>query len=955
MKMKYLMTALLVAMLAGCASSDDQELQKEPTGQTAERGKTEVSFSAYADRGVTRSGWAGSLDITQLQETQLNGGGFGVFAYYTDLKKYDQTYVPNFMYNQGVFYNNVSTNWEYTPVMYWPNEYGSFAQSDDEDKVTFFAYAPYVKHTSAASGSVEDATYGITGFSRNTAAGDPLVKYIASFEAAKSVDLCWAVVGSSETSWGKIQGGGAQAMTAGLPWLDVEHPQSTTQKMKFTFKHALAQLNVQIDADPDITSHNETSAIADYNKVYVRSISFTGIAMQGALNLNNSEPNKAQWLDYSGTTDLAYGQSITIKDGRRDGREGTAGAEASNEVSGLNPEIVQNSTATTGVTHTLQNLFDGAALTTPVYVIPTGEAMTVTIVYDVETENPLLSGYLSDGVTHGISVENKITKTIAFNDVEGLGMESGKKYTLKLHLGMNSVKFNADIEPWDDTNYNGNGWLPGNAAARISITAPSFSTPAPSRRMTRGLTETVADNTYQVSFRNGDAMGLYVMTPTGAKQSNIKVTYNGAGWSTDAPVPYDPSYTYYLYHPYQSTAPTTLTVGGASADDFFATMISGFNPQDDQSSEDNLMKSMLMVAKGSVSGSAPDNYVVSFAPENKMALLKMSDTKYTAATDYTWEFLETDFSAAANKPYVDGKKLYYVAKPGGSAITFGTKSVSVPASEGRLTVDVINPQNHTLQVGDLMADDGSLWLDYAALSAYNTAHSTSLKPIGIVFKVGTSTTDTNTHKFKHGYVMSLKEDGLGYQWSASTMAAPINSVFPTAGDGVVNTTNWTEFRDDLDGLSHSKGIWAAGDATAYPAAYKAKNFTPAAPEGTSGWYLPSIGQQFLWIQAPFSDEIGAAVPAVWNSVNAYWASKAKDTKVDINTYIGTTKGVPAEFFTQFEGGGSTENPTWAAYWSSTERVAGYPFLLGFNSVGSLSLSGITASTYAYRVRPVFAF
>ena len=475
------MTALAMAamMMASCASNDDGLKTEVKPEQPTEVGKTPVSFSAYAERGITRGGTEGLMDISALRNSTT--GGFGVFAYYTDLKKYDQTYVPNFMYNQKVYdaNNNVGdADWTYSPVMYWPNESGTDAQSDDEDKVSFFAYAPYVQHTSAASGSVADATYGITGFSRNTAAGDPLVKYIANFNTANTVDLCWGVC--NEPNWAKIQGGTSQSMTAGLPWLDVEHPQTTGQKMNFTFKHALAQLNVQIDADVNITGHATDDVMDANTKVYVRSISFTGIAMKGALNLNNTVANTAQWLDYSGTTDLPYGESVTVKDGRRDGREGTSGAEATNETTGLNPEIIQNSTATSGVTTTYQNLFSpsgaiadplnptddelAARLKEPVYVIPTGEAMTVTIVYDVETANPSLAGYLSDGTTHGSSIENKITKTIYYGG-EGMSLESGKKYTLTLHLGMNSVKFDASVDSWDNTIINANGWLPENVSA----------------------------------------------------------------------------------------------------------------------------------------------------------------------------------------------------------------------------------------------------------------------------------------------------------------------------------------------------------------------------------------------------------------------------------------------------------------------------------------------------------
>ena len=469
-RFKYLSTALLAAMLAGCAGSDDGlsgQSRSQPSGSGD--GRTAVDFQAYLSRSTTRAGAGGILtpDNADAGNVSLQAQGFGVFAYYTDLKKYDQTYLPNFMYNTHVTY--AAGNWGYSPLMYWPNEYGSNAQSDDEDKVSFFAYAPYAAHASAAAGSVQgDATVGITGFSRNSTVGDPIVKYIASFDPAKSVDLCWGVVGSSETSWNRIQGT-AQTLAEGKPWLDVEHPQGVTdQKLKFTFCHALSQLNVQIDADVDATSHSDGGTALDANtRIYVRSISFTGIALQGALNLNNQKAGEALWLDYSGTTDLPYGQSVTVKDGLRDGREGAASATADNEIpKGLNPGIIQNAAFTGGVTTSLQNAFgDGSSAETPVCVIPTGESMTVTIVYDVETLNHDLPGYISDGVQHGVSVENKITKAVDFS---GGGLQCGKKYTLKLHLGMNSVKFDASVDPWQD-GAEAQGWLPANTAVSLTL------------------------------------------------------------------------------------------------------------------------------------------------------------------------------------------------------------------------------------------------------------------------------------------------------------------------------------------------------------------------------------------------------------------------------------------------------------------------------------------------------
>ena len=545
---------LMAAMFAGCAAERDGQNTAVNNGKASVNPDSiPVAFDGYQNRATSRSGWAGVFDNDQLKETKANGGGFGVFAYYTDLKKYDQTYVPNFMYNQGVFWNGedgtlTGDYFAYSPIMYWPNEYGFDASSDDEDHVTFFAYAPFVESASAAAGSVSDATYGITGFSRNTATGDPMVKYIASFDPEKSVDLCWGVVPADKTSWPKIQGGGTMTLTEGLPWLDMERPletatqagASSTSRIKFKFNHALAQLNVQIDTDADITTHTDSGdELADGTKVYVRSISFSGIALKGALNLNNTVKDQALWLDYSCTTDLAFGQSVTVHDGRRDSREGVQGAEAANETpTGLNPDIIQNSTATPGVTHEYQNLFAptspiaipgsptpaelAARLEDAICVIPTGESMTITIVYDIEMEDPDLTSYLSDGKTHGLSIENKVTKTVSFGGVAGAGLESNKRYALKLHLGMNSVKFDAEVQDWATNTVNGEGWLPSNTRPIVLNKSVMYIvSPQTLTATTDPLGQAVIwDNT------DGSIASLPGLTPSGAQHIDASVVNN---------------------------------------------------------------------------------------------------------------------------------------------------------------------------------------------------------------------------------------------------------------------------------------------------------------------------------------------------------------------------------------------------------------------------------------------
>jgi len=439
MKKYLILFAAAVLSLAACNK------QEAPTAPAA-NAPAAIAFDGYLNRGVaTRSGAAGLLDNTTIQSS-----GFGVFAYYTDFNAYDDQATPNFMYNQQVTYSD--SKWVYTPVKYWPNEYGTSAISDDVDKVSFFAYAPYVAVT-PSTGKVADATYGITGMNRNTASGDPILKYIGSFNPAKSVDLCWGTVAEADSaSWKIVQTNEVQnsGFSVGKPWIDVQRPLDPTdnQKLKFTFLHALSQLNVQIDADVDV-NEGETNALAAGTKIYVRSISFTGLAMKGALNLNNSVKEKAEWLDYAGINDLTA-EDFVIYDGRKDGREGVVGAVASNEKSlGLNQVIISNDGNTqVGVTNTAVNLFQSTDADAKVYVIPVDETITVTIDYDVETMDTNLPNLLSDGVNYGSKINNKISKQVKFGDATKF--ENGKSYVLKLHLGMNSVKFDAAVVDWVD-------------------------------------------------------------------------------------------------------------------------------------------------------------------------------------------------------------------------------------------------------------------------------------------------------------------------------------------------------------------------------------------------------------------------------------------------------------------------------------------------------------------------
>ena len=507
---KLFILAAAAAMLAGCSETD--ELAKNQLSEVAEDGA--VSFSVYTNR-ATRAGEAGVMTTDALKGTaEKPGPGFGIFAYHTNNSKYDErTSTPNFMYNQQVKWE-AAKKWTYDPVKYWPNEFGKNALSEDIDYVTFFAYAPYVavspttgipvvdyngfdaeqfaqflgykaegEQTAVAdfqakegykdAGDAEEALKmlfakqqqgkNVTVLSRNADKGDPIVNYVVDTNPQTSVDLLWGV--AAKDNGFKGLAAPEATVTEGNCYLDLSKQIGVSDSIKWRFYHALAKLNVQIIAASDIATQgtasyaaNGADALAKATKIYLRSIDFTGFAMRGALNLH-SEPVtteyklKPNWMNFDGT-DLTA-STVTFYDGLKDGKEGyTDNINTNEKPQGLNPVLIEEPTTTTwakknqGIpTQQYANLFAGAKTADDaVFVIPTNERMTITVIYDVMTRDTLLNQNLSDGFTKGSRVQNKISQTL-----KDLKLEAGKAYSIKLVVGIESVKIDVKVEPWDTT------------------------------------------------------------------------------------------------------------------------------------------------------------------------------------------------------------------------------------------------------------------------------------------------------------------------------------------------------------------------------------------------------------------------------------------------------------------------------------------------------------------------
>ena len=154
MKKNVILPALAVLALVSCAKVENTVPDPQLQGP-----KVSLDFGVYVPQ--TKAGEAGAMDNAKLRAT-----GFGVMAY-VQSGDYDKTSsLPSFMYNQKVTFSN--PNWTYSPVKYWPNQLdnnGNDGNRQAAQKVSFFAYAPYVE---TAGG-----TDGIIAMYDGVAPGDP--------------------------------------------------------------------------------------------------------------------------------------------------------------------------------------------------------------------------------------------------------------------------------------------------------------------------------------------------------------------------------------------------------------------------------------------------------------------------------------------------------------------------------------------------------------------------------------------------------------------------------------------------------------------------------------------------------------------------------------------------------------------------------------------------------------
>ena len=207
MKTIHLMTVSLASLLmASCSQNEVTEVSPDAHPQ--------MTFAAYtgtSTRGTDTTNE--SMKAAPSTEQSDSYGGFGVMGYHTGTSNWETaklTATPGFMHNQLVKWDATSGSgkWTYSPVKYWPNNLN--------DKISFFAYAPYESSWS------DGANVGVTVSAANVQ-GIPYIDFKLREEQdlQKMVDL--VVAKQTDMSYTADNGG----------------------KISFQFEHTLSRVSFQ--------------------------------------------------------------------------------------------------------------------------------------------------------------------------------------------------------------------------------------------------------------------------------------------------------------------------------------------------------------------------------------------------------------------------------------------------------------------------------------------------------------------------------------------------------------------------------------------------------------------------------------------------------------------------------------------------------------------------------------
>ena len=345
-----------------------------------------ISFGVYTGRSADTKATYG--EITSVSDLQSSADGFGVFAYYTKENNWASTDKPDFMYNQQVVYNASADAAKYpSKWQYSPLKYWPNGQNSTEYTAAATSADKLSFFAYAPYSAVSGTpTEGITALSANNAAGAPTVTFTVPAAHNQQIDLLYATPIKDQTK------------------------QALSGRVAFAFHHALMQINFKVQAVVDAAAPT-TSALGSETKIILTDLKIEStLATTGKLNLNDGT-----WSNTSGTSTIDYNASDFTT---------TTVTVGSTDYVGFN--VTETATAVGGNSN---------------MVIPgtvaAGDYKVVATYYVITTDSKLENG--------ASVVQNVISKVSTASTT----FDAGKKYTILVKLGLNSVDFNVtSVDTW---------------------------------------------------------------------------------------------------------------------------------------------------------------------------------------------------------------------------------------------------------------------------------------------------------------------------------------------------------------------------------------------------------------------------------------------------------------------------------------------------------------------------
>lgn len=310
------------------------------------------------------------------------------------------------MWNQKVTYSNSA--WSYTPVKYWPTKVG--------DKVSFFAYAPYV----------EDGKDKVIELSDNSAIGAPTATITLPDDPSKTIDFV-AAVQMNKTH---------------------DNSASANNNVSFTLKHEMTRVKVQAKLDKSVYDASPKHKTF----VVIKNVTFNNKGQfykSGIYTFSTDDSKRGTWAAPT-TNDLTYTLNLngvlkteTITAATATDAAATGASANSNYKTGVKGLKLVNTTA--------KDLFKNSEY---LFLIPvsannedglTDGKATATIEYDIVTEDSkLLTGYSCTSATKTVLLPaGTLKQGISYNYI----------FTIKL----DEIVLNATVNEWDkpsDSNIN---------------------------------------------------------------------------------------------------------------------------------------------------------------------------------------------------------------------------------------------------------------------------------------------------------------------------------------------------------------------------------------------------------------------------------------------------------------------------------------------------------------------